>query len=401
MTDPPGPSRRDLLAESTAGLPGLTSGATGSAPGDGAQPSEELLYVGTYTEGGRSDGIHVVRMDTGSGRLRLAGAVNAGANPSFLAIHPNGDVLYAVNEVTTHGDRASGAVSAFAIDRDTGSLTRLGEQPSGGGAPCYVSVDRTGRALLVANYAGGSVALLPIRAGGALAPASHVAQHRGSGPDEARQKGAHAHCIVADPTNRFALAADLGIDRVLVYHLDPDAGSLRHVEGGDAQLQPGAGPRHIAFHPTLPLLFVAGELDSTVTTLRFDAERGALTPLKSDSTLPAGWSGTSHAADIHVAPSGRSLYISNRGHDSVAVFSVAEATGALALEQVVPTSGDWPRNFTLDPSGRWLLVANQRSGTVVVFARDEESGHLTPTGERIAIPSPVCLRFRAHVGVVT
>lgn len=397
MTDPLGPSRRDLLAASTAGLPGLTSGATEPASGERAQPSGELLYIGTYTEGGRSDGIHLVRMDPRSGGLRLVGSVNAGANPSFLAIHPRGDVLYAVNEVTEHGGKASGAVSAFTIERDTGALTRLGAQSSEGAAPCYVSVDRGGRAVLVANYVGGNVALLPIQVDGALAPASHVAQHSGSGPNEARQEAAHAHCIVADPTNRFALAADLGIDRVLVYRLDLDEGSLRYVAGGDAQLQPGAGPRHIAFHPNRPLAVVANELDSTVTTLRFDAERGALTPLKSDSTLPAGWSGTSYAADIHFAPSGRSLYVSNRGHNSVVVFSVAERTGALALEQVVSTSGDWPRNFSLDSSGRWLLVANQRSGTVVVFARDEESGRLSPTGERIAIPSPVCVRFRAHV----
>jgi 6-phosphogluconolactonase len=340
-------------------------------------------------------------MDPRSGGLRLVASVDAGANPSFLAIRPGGDVLYAVNEVTEHGGKASGAVSAFSIDRATGALRRLGEQPSEGGAPCHVSVDRGGRAVLVANYAGGNVALLPIQAGGALTPATHVAQHRGSGPDEARQTSAHAHCIVADPTNRYALAADLGIDRVLVYRLDLDGGSLRHVAGGDAQLQPGAGPRHLAFHPSLPLAFVANELDSTVTTLGFDADRGALTPLKSDSTLPAGWRGTSYAADIHFAPSGRSLYVSNRGHDSIAVFAVAEGSGALALEQVVPTSGDWPRNFSLDPSGRWLLVANQRSGTVVVFARDEASGHLTPTGERIGIPSPVCVRFRAQPGAVT
>jgi 6-phosphogluconolactonase len=161
-------------------------------------------------------------------------------------------------------------------------------------------------------------------------------------------------------------------------------------------MRPGAGPRHIAFHPTLPLVFVANELDSTVATLRFDAERGALAPLNVHSTVPAGWSGTNYPADIHIAPSGRTLYLSNRGHNSIAVFSVAKSTGALALEQVVSTDGDWPRNFTLDPTGRWLVVANQKSGSIVVFARDAESGRLTPTRERIALPSPVCLRFRTR-----
>ena len=356
----------------------------------------ELLYVGTYTEGGRRDGIHLVRMDPRSGKLRRVGSVDAGANPSFLAIHPNGRVLYAVNEVEKHNGRATGAVSAFAIANDTGALTRLGEQPSEGGSPCFVSVDRTGLVVLVANYAGGSVALLPIKVDGGLAPATQVVQHTGSGPNAARQEAPHAHCIVADPSNRFALAADLGADRVFVYRLDLDGKSLRRIEGGDAVMRSGAGPRHIAFHPTLPLVFVANELDSTVATLRFDAERGALSPLGIHSTVPAGWSGTNYPADIHIAPSGRTLYVSNRGHNSLAVFSVADATGALALDQVISTEGDWPRNFSLDPTGRWLLVANQRSDYVVVFRRDQKSGRLTPTHQRISLPSPVCLRFRAH-----
>src|ERR1043166_5887529 len=208
---------------------------------------------------------------------------------------------------------------------------------------------------------------------------------------EGRQSGAHAHCILADPSNRFALAADLGADRVFVYELDLAAKALRHVDGGDAVMRSGAGPRHLAFHPRLPLVYVTNELDSTVGTLRFDASRGALEPVDTRSTLPAGWSGTNYPADIHVAPSGNTAYVSNRGHNSIAVFTVA-ATGALALVQTVSTQGDWPRNFTLDPSGRWLLVANQRSSSIVVFAR-EESGTLTATGQRITVPSPVCLTW--------
>src|SRR5437667_5725410 len=329
-------------------------------------------------------------MDRTSGELLRVGAVNAGANPSFLSMHPNGRVLYAVNEL-----EPTGAVSAFAIERATGALTRLNEQPSGGGAPCYVSVDRSGRALLVANYAGGSVALLPIQPDGALAPAAQVVQHTGKGPNAERQEAPHAHCILPDPSNRFALAADLGADRVFVYGLDVGGKSLRHIKEGDAVMRPGAGPRHIAFHPTLPLVFVANELDSTLATLRFDSTRGALSLLDARSTVPAGWTGTNYPADIHVAANGRALYVSNRGHNSIAVFSVAESTGALALAQVVSTEGDWPRNFSLDPTGRWLLVANQRSDSVVVFGCDPENGRLTPTRppQRIAIPSPVCLRF--------
>ena len=354
-----------------------------------APTDPDVLFVGTYTAS-----IYLVRMDRSSGELLQVGSMDAGPNPSFLAIHPNGRVLYAVNELEQFNGRPTGAVSAFAIERASGALTRLNEQPSGGGAPCYVSVDRSGRAALVANYAGGSVALLPIGPNGALAPA-HVVQHTGKGPNAERQEAPHAHCILPDPSNRFALAAHLGADRVFVYHLDLEGRSLRHIEEGDAVMRPGAGPRHLAFHPTLPLVFVANELDSTVATLRFDGERGALSLLDARSTVLAGWTGTNYPADIHVAPNGRTLYVSNRGHNSIAVFSVADSTAALALEQTVSTEGDWPRNFSLHPSGRWLLVANQRSDSVVVFGRDPDSGRLTPTRppQRIAIPSPVCLRF--------
>src|SRR5512132_457423 len=390
MTNPREPSRRDFLVASAIGLVQLARGSESLAVREESKLEGDLLYVGTYTEGTRSEGIYLVRIDRSSGKLRRVGSVNAGANPSFLAIHPNGSTLYAVNEVEKHNGRATGAVSAFAIARDTGALTRRNEQPSEGGAPCYVSVDRSGRVVLVANYVGGSVALLPIQLDGSLAPATQVVQHMGAGPNVARQSAPHAHCIVADPSNRFALAADLGADRVFVYRLDLDGKSLRHIEGGDAVMRAGAGPRHIAFHPTLPLVFVANELDSTVATLRFDAERGALSPIDSRSTVPAGWTGTNYPADIHVASSGRTLYVSNRGHNSLAVFSVAKSTGALTLDQVVSTEGDWPRNFSLDPTSRGLLDANQRSDSIVVFRRDQKSGRLTPTRQRIALPSPVC-----------
>jgi 6-phosphogluconolactonase len=381
MTDAREPSRRDFLASALV--------FAGLALREELPLDEELLYVGTYTDADRPDGIYLLRMNPRSGALRLVGSVNAGPNPSFLAIHPKALVLYAVNEVAT------GAVSAFAIAGDTGALTRLDAEPSEGNAPCFVSVDKSGRFVLVANYESGSVALFPIQTGGVLAPATAVVQHTGHGPNADRQSAAHAHCIIADPSNRFALAADLGADRVFVYRLDLGGGgkSLQRIDGGEAVMRAGAGPRHLTFHPTLPLVFVANELDSTVASLRFDAERGALSPLETRSTLPAGWTGTNYPADIHITPSGRTLYVSNRGHNSIAVFSVA-ASGGLALDQVVSTAGDWPRNFSLDPTGRWLLVANQRSNFIVVFARDERSGKLTPTNQRIAVPSPVCLRFR-------
>ncbi len=393
MTDSRNPSRREFVVASAFGLIGLARGTESSGLSDDEQAEDDLFYVGTYTEGARSEGIYIIRMDRRSGELRKVGSVDAGPNPSFLAVHPKKRVLYAVNELEEYNGKATGAVSAFAIARETGSLTRLNQQLSEGGAPCYASVDRSGQCALVANYVGGNIAVLPIEASGSLAKASSVIQHTGKGPNAERQKTPHAHSVLPDPSNRFVLAADLGVDRVFVYRLDVKTRTLRHLEGGDAVMRPGAGPRHIAFHPTLPLVFVANELDSTVAALRFDSARGALFPVETYSTVPAGFTGANYPADIHVAANGRTLYVSNRGHNSIAVFAVAKSTGALNLQQVVSTEGDWPRNFSLDQSGRWLLVANQRSGTVVVFERDQANGRLKSTRQRIELPSPVCVRF--------
>src|SRR5256714_966650 len=316
MTNARAQSRRDFLTASAFGFVGLACGAKTLVSREELQLDDELVYVGTYTDEGKSKGIYLVRMDQRSGQLRLVGSVNAGRNPSFVAIHPSGRALYAVNE----GEK--GAVSAFSIAGD-GAITRLGAQASQGAGPCYVSVDRSGGVALVANYDGGSVTLLPIQTDGALAAATSIIKHTGSGPNAERQKDPHAHCIITDPSNQFALAADLGADRVFVYRLDLAGSSLHHVEGGDPVMRPGAGPRHIAFHPTLPLVYVANELDSTVAILRFDNSRGTLSPIDARSTLPPGWKGENFPADIHVSPSGRTLYVSNRGHNSIAVFAVA------------------------------------------------------------------------------
>jgi 6-phosphogluconolactonase len=389
-------SRREFLATSAQGILGIASlGRRGDARAD-----EELLYIGAYTDEKRAEGIYLVGFDTRTGALRQVGAVNAGANPSFLAIHPNGRFLYAVNEVEERGGKKTGGVSAFAIDGATGSLTKLCEQASEGGAPCYVSVDRRGKTVLVANYSGGSVAMLPIQGDGALGAATTIDRHQGKipGPNAERQEAPHAHCIVTDPSNRFALSADLGLDRVFVYRLGDDAATWAVTDSAEARLRPGSGPRHIAFHPTMPLVYVANELDSTVTTVRFDRGNGGLSPIDTHSTLPAGWHGTSYAADIHVAPLGNTLYVSNRGHNSIAVFSVA-GDGSLALEQTIPTEGDWPRNFSLDPTGRWLLVGNQNSGSVVALSRPEE-WPLDSTGHASSCRAP-CAFGSAHVGVTT
>jgi 6-phosphogluconolactonase len=387
-------SRRDFIGAATLGAVALWRGTLRFA-------DSPLLYVGTYTEGGQRDGIHLLRMDSGTGALRRVAAVDAGPNPSFLAIDTDGQTLFAVNEVSEMGGTATGSLRSFAIDAVSGGLTPINERVSGGAAPCYVSTDRKGRVAMVANYVGGTVALLGIGEGGALTNAYQVVQHVGTGKIPARQERAHAHCIIPHPSNRFALAADLGIDRVLVYRLAADGGSLKHLEESDAVLAPGTGPRHLAFHPSLPLVYVTGELNSTVSALRCDPDTAALTVVQTVATLPAGFTGENYPADIHVASNGRALYVSNRGQNTIAVFSIAPGTGMLKPQQSMSTGGDWPRNFTIDPTGRWLLVANQRSGSVVVLRRDLESGRLTSTSQRIALPSPVCLRFQAQAGTTT
>ncbi|MDQ6634524.1 MAG: lactonase family protein [Gemmatimonadota bacterium] len=392
--NPPPLSRRDFIGVTALGAVGLWSGTRRVA-------ESPLLYVGTYTEGGRRDGIHLLRMDSGTGALRRVATVDAGPNPSFLAIDTDGQTLFAVNEVNELGGKPTGSLRSFAIDSDSGKLTLVNERESGGAAPCYVSTDHKGRVAMVANYVSGTVALVGIAEGGALTNAYQVVQHVGKGKNPARQEQAHAHCIIPHPSNRFALAADLGIDRVLVYRLDIDRGSLTHLTLNDAVMPPGTGPRHLAFHPTLPVVYVSGELNSTVSALRCDPITGALSPMQALPTLPASFTGENYPADIHVAPDGRALYVSNRGQNSIAVFGIVPATGMLRFQQTMPTGGDWPRNFTIDPTGRWLLVANQRSGTVVVFRRDAESGRLTATSHRIEVPSPVCLRFQSQAGTTT
>ncbi|MGZ8377771.1 MAG: lactonase family protein [Gemmatirosa sp.] len=386
MSDPDGYTRRDFLTAAAA------IGVAGCAAMPHAPPAPRAwrLYVGTYTNDGRSRGIYRLEADRETGALRADGVAAEAVNPSFLALTPDGRTLLAVSERTEYEGRASGAVLAFARDRATGVLTARGAQPSGGGAPCYVSVDRAGRHALVANYVGGSVAALPIGADGALG-AARVVQHAGRGPHAARQTSPHAHAILVDAPDRHALATDLGIDRVIAYRLDATAGTLTPT--GEAVLRPGAGPRHLAFAPDGRTLYVVNELDSTLTALAYDDARGALRELHTLATRPTGATGENFPGDLHVHPSGRAVYASNRGDDTIAVFAVDGGSGRLALVQSVPTVGRWPRNFALDPTGRFLLVANQRSESVVAFRVDAATGTLTPTGSSVAIPSPVCLLF--------
>ncbi len=387
-------SRRDFVAATSLGAVALWRG-TALAHVLPSRAADPLMYVGSYTENGRREGIFLVRMNSATGALQQVGAVDGGPNPSYLTIHPNGRMLYAVNETTETQGKPSGAVSAYSIEPESGALTFFNEQLSQGGAPCYVSTDRKGRVVLLANYVSGTLAILPISNDGGVDAAQQVVQHIGTGPVTARQESAHAHCVIPHPNNRFVFAADLGADRVLVYRYDEQANTLQHVDRSDAAMPPGAGPRHLVFHPTMPFVFVANELNSTVGVLSCDPDTGALSLARTASTLPARWSGNNFPADIHVSADGRFLYVSNRGHNSIAVFSIAPRTAALAQIQVMSTGGDWPRNFTLDPTGRWLLAANQRSGSVTVFSRNSSSGVLTATSQRLELPSPVCVRFQS------
>ncbi|HEY0777997.1 MAG TPA: lactonase family protein [Gemmatirosa sp.] len=392
-------NRRDFLASSAGALwlashPSIARAAV-CAPSAGAPEEGHLVYVGTYTENGRTEGIFRFRVHPTTGEWRPIGATAAGPNPSFLALHPRGTVLYAVNEVEQYEGAATGAVSAFAIAPGSGELTPLGQRrASGGGAPAYVSVDRAGRYALVANYVGGSVAALPLGADGSLGEVARLDPHHGSGPRTDRQEGPHAHSIVPDPSDRFALSADLGTDHIYVYALGGPAGPLAPAAVPSVAVAAGAGPRHLAFHPNGRFVYVSDELALTVAAFRFDPATGALAPLGTASLVAGPAPATERtAADLHFAPSGRFLYASVRGDNTLVVFGVDAGTGALTFVQRVPTGGDWPRNFGLDPAGRFLYVANQRSNTITAFRVDAASGRVTPTGTHVEVPAPVCVRF--------
>lgn len=353
-----------------------------------------LLFVGTYTEK-ESKGIYAYRLDSTSGQLTALGLAAETTNPSFLAVDPSRRFLYAVNELRKYKDQVSGAVTAFALDRQTGKLSQLNEVASRGADPCYIALDKTGKSVLVANYTGGSVVVFPVLKDGRLGEASAFVQHAGSGPNRERQEGPHAHWIETTTNNHFAIAADLGLDKVMVYRFDPRNGSLTPNNPAFAKLDPGAGPRHIAFHPNGRFVFVVNELHSSITSFSYDASRGELHTLQTVSTLPKGFSGSNDTAEIHVHPNGKFLFASNRGHDSIAVFSIDQRKGTLTLLDHFSTQGKTPRNFEIDPSGSRLLVANQGSGNIVVFRIDPGTGRLTSTGQVLSVPSPVCLKFVA------
>ena len=351
-----------------------------------------LVYVGTYTRDGRAEGIYLFRHDPESGGLTQLGVIEE-RDPSFLALDPSKRFLYSVVEHREFAGEGHGLAAAYAIDQDTGALTLLNRQSTHGGEPCHLTTDPSGRYLIVVNHEHGSVAVFPIEPDGSLRPASHVEQHVGSGPGPTQQ-GPHAHFVTLDPPRRRFLVADKGIDKVMIYGLDTEAGKLVPADPPSAPLHSGAAPRHIAFHPTGRFVYVNGEADMTVTAFTYDGETGVMEELHHLSTLPDGAAAERlSTAQILVHPSGRYVYVSNRGHDSIAIFAIDQETGRLTVAGHVSTGGNTPRNFAFDPSGTFLYAANQNSDTIVHFRVDAASGQLTPTGDVTAVGAPVCILF--------
>jgi 6-phosphogluconolactonase len=357
-----------------------------------AKMTKLWAYLGTYT-GGKSKGIYRCELDPATGKLSEPALAAETKNPSFLAVHPNHRFLYAVGEISDFGGKKAGAVSAFALDAKSGDLKPLNQKPSGGAGPCHLVVDRRGKSVLVANYGGGSAAVLRIEDDGRLGEQTAFVQHTGKGDDPARQEAPHAHSINLDAANRFAFVADLGLDRVLVYRFDADKGSLAKNEPPSVALTPRSGPRHFAFHPDGRHAYVINELANTVTAMQYDADKGALKTIQTVSTLPEGYKKPTWTAEVQVHPSGKFLYGSNRGHDSIAIFSIDDKSGELTPAGRQGSGIKTPRNFGIDPTGKFLLAANQDSDSVLVFRIDAKTGALEATGAKVEVGKPVCVKF--------
>lgn len=356
--------------------------------------SDYFVYIGTYT-GPSSQGIYAYRFHPADGKLTPIGLVGETPNPSFLAVHPKRQFLYAVNELDTYNGQKSGSVSAFRMDPQSGKLSLLNTVSSRGGEPCHLLVDKTGKNLLVANYGTGSVASLPLKEDGSLGEASAFIQHTGSSANPERQAGPHAHSVNLSADNRFVIVTDLGLDEALVYRFDAAKGSLTPNDPPYAKVDPGSGPRHFAFHPTGKYAYVNNEINSTVTAFRYDRSRGTLQQLQTVSSLPKDFSGRNSTAELAVDRQGKFLYGSNRGHNSIAVFAIDTHNGTLTPVEQTSTQGKTPRNFAIDPTGSYLFAANQGSGNIVLFRIDQKTGRLTPVGQTVEVGSPVCVVFVA------
>lgn len=349
-----------------------------------AASGKYIAYIGTL---GKDTGIFAYRFDAATGALESLGEVAKAAKPSFLTLHPNGRFLYSADEV------AQGLLRAFAIDPKTGKLTLLNTASSSGAGPAFVGIDPSGKVVMAANYGDGSLGACTVGADGRLSEPTEKIQNTGSSVNPARQKGPHAHSINASPDGRFALAADLGLDKLFVYKLDAAHGKLVPNDPPFAKLAPGAGPRHIAFSPDARFVYVINEMLCAVTVFAWDAAAGTLKEVQTISTLPQDFKGQNTSAEVRVHPSGKFLYGSNRGQDAIAVFAIDPATGKLASVGWTPTGGKTPRNFNLDPTGKWLIAANQSGNSLRVFAIDQQTGKLTDTGKSYDIEGPSCIKF--------
>src|SRR5436190_14910288 len=344
-----------------------------------AQPAEYFLYSGSYTAG-KSKGINVSRFDSATGKLEAIGLAGESPNPTFLAVHPNQRFLYTVNNLP---GKPGNTVSGFAIDRKTGKLTALNQVEPGGEGPSHLTLDRTGKWLAVANYGTGSVAIMPVAADGRLgAPVSFDQQKDDADP----KRLTRAHMVLFSPDNRFLIVANVALDRVYSYRFDASNGKLAANDPPFANVPPGTNPRHLALDKKNNVLYVVNERGSGVTALQYTPATGKLEPFQTVSALPSGFSGRNSGAEIALGPSGKFVYTSNRGHDSIAIFAIDPAKHTVQLIENVPTEGKTPRNFAFDPTGKWLVAGNEASDSLVVFRADPETGKLTRTGDAFNLP---------------
>lgn len=378
-----GMNRRHFLA--------LTGAATASAQTTMLDGTRAIGYVGTYTRGA-SKGIYSFHWDTGTGKVTELGLAAEIVNPSFVALHPSGKFLYSVSEVGDFGGQPSGAVTGFSRDVATGKLTKLNTVATKGTSACHLACDHTGRMLVVTNYGTGSVASFGISKDGQLSEAVSFIEHKGSSVNPARQKGPHAHSVNISPDNRYAIVADLGLDQVLVYRIDPKKATLTAHTPPFAKVPAGGGPRHFTFHPAGKFAYALNEIGSSVTVFDWDGKHGVLTEKQTTTTLPPDFKGVNSCAEVLAHKSGKFLYASNRGHDTIAYFGI-DKDGKLTLNGHVPAGGKTPRNFGFDGTGNYVFAATQSSANVEVFQVDDLSGRLVPTGTRFSVDSPVCVRF--------
>jgi 6-phosphogluconolactonase len=363
---------------------------------------QRLVFIGTYTGPirfgtgkileGKGKGIYVYRLDVSSGSMEQIGLPERVPNPSYLTFDPSHRFLYAVNELKEFEGAPTGAVSAFSMDLGSGELRFLNRKPTHGTDPCHVTVHKTGRYVLVANFMSGSVCVLPIREDGSLGDATDVNQHRGSSIDPLRQSGPHAHAVTLDNAGRYVFVPDLGIDKVMVYRFDAKLGKMEPHDEPWVEVAAGAGPRQLAMHPRGGYAYLINELDSTMTAFRYDGDKGTLREIQTLSTLPEGFEGASTCAEVQISPSGKFLYGSNRGHDSIVIYAIDQVDGTLTCVGHKSTLGKTPRHFVIGPAGEFLLAANQDTDNVVVFRLDPASGELVATGHSVDVPTPVCVR---------